>query len=61
MTNFRQWNRLTGYRRFIVYVEKCQMSQKNIDFTYSYKYTPMAFQMHSVSSRLIKENNLQFL
>jgi hypothetical protein len=44
MTNFRQLNRLTGYRRFKVYVEKCQMSQKNIDFTYSYKYTPIAFQ-----------------
>jgi hypothetical protein len=24
MTNFCQWNRLTGYRRLIVYVVKCQ-------------------------------------
>jgi hypothetical protein len=57
MTNFRQWSLLTGYRRLIVYVVKCQMSQKNIDFTYSYKYTSTAFQMHSVCSRLIGEND----
>jgi hypothetical protein len=35
MTNFCQWNRLTGYRRLIVYVVKCQMSQI---LTKSYKY-----------------------
>jgi hypothetical protein len=39
MTNFCQWNRLTGYRRLIVYVGKCQMSHF-ILFFLSFTNTP---------------------
>jgi hypothetical protein len=32
MTIFCQWHRLTGYRRLIVYVVKCQMSHFFLTF-----------------------------